>query len=63
MTFKSELKQAYPEERSDVQNRIKNLSFDLAANYKSSHAKVAHIVVTHGINVRTLGALAEEQTK
>ena len=60
--FKAELKAAYPEEREDVQERIKNLSLDLAGKYKTSHEKVAHIVVTHGINVRTLSYLAEETT-
>ena len=60
--YKAELEKAYPEQREDVIDRIEKLGCALASDYRNSQMKVAHIVVTHGINVRTLGQLAYDQT-
>ena len=62
-TYKSECAAHYPETRQDVIDRIKGLGCDLAKEDKYDDEKIAHIVCTHGINVRSLAQLAYDETQ
>ena len=60
---KRQLNAAYPETKEDVIDRIVDFGSDLFNQYQVSKEKVAHIVVNHGINVRSFGQLAFDETQ
>ena len=51
----------WPEKYDDCQNRVKDYANELFNKYRKTDEKVAHIVVTHGINVKAYFDLAFEE--